>query len=62
MISASINKFSYCFAQPIGGFLQIFLVVTNAQTLSIELLEQFCDSDADIQMFGGVNLVGLEVQ
>ena len=40
VISASTNKFSYCLAQPLGGFLQIFLVVTNAQEFSIELLEQ----------------------
>ena len=42
MISASTNKFSYCLAQLFGGFLQIFLAVTKAQTLSIELLKQFC--------------------
>ena len=42
MVSASINKFSYCVAQRAGGFKQIVSAVTNAQTLSIELLEQFC--------------------
>ena len=40
MISASINKFSYCLAQVVGGFLQILLVLTKAQTFSIELFEQ----------------------
>ena len=34
------NNFSYCFAQPVGGFKQILSAVTNAQTLSIEFLAQ----------------------
>ena len=40
MISASINNFSYCFAQVIGGFKQILSAVTKAQTFSIEFFEQ----------------------
>ena len=40
MIQAIFNNFSYCFAQPVGGFKQILLAVTNAQTSSIELLAQ----------------------
>ena len=34
------NNFSYCLAQPVGGFKQISSAVTNAQTLSIEFLAQ----------------------
>ena len=34
------NNFSYCFAQPVGGFKQTLSVVTNAQTFSIEFLAQ----------------------
>ena len=34
------NNFSYCFAQPVGGFKQILSAVTNAQTFSIEFLAQ----------------------
>ena len=40
LVQVIFDNFSYCFAQWIGGFLQILSVVTKAQIFSSELLTQ----------------------